>query len=466
MRALRVAALASLLLLPFAFAATDGERRVASGLATPVDVALRSDGTLLFAELASGDVRALRADGSLGDIVAHVPASVGGNGGFTGLAIDPDDPRVLYAVYSFDKASAPHGKVNRVSKLVDGAETVLLDDIPWAQFHVGGRVAVGPDGLLYVTTGDNGGPTGLDYTRLADPALSGDAAQDPASLVGKVLRLSRGGTAAGGVDGWNPYVYARGFRNPFGLAFGPDGRLFASENGITQDELNVIAQGANYGWPLCEGDCGGRADIKAPLHAWETSFGTTGVAALGGAVYMGEYNDGHVHAIDAATGGASVAWSAGAGHVLDVAAGPDGCLYVSTAEAIFQVDITSGVGCALGPAPPIVTPPPPTAPPPEPTPAPATPPPLEPTPPPSEPTPEPAPTPPTTATPATTTPAVTSPTVTPPVATTGTPPAAATQPPQESIENDAPPDRVFPVLIWIFVGVAVLAALVLSPWRD
>ena len=181
----RVVLLAGLLVVAVVALAApaDGERRIASSLATPVDLAFRGDGALLFAELNSGNVRSIADEGAAPQQVARVPASGGGNGGFTGLAVDPSDGRTLYVVYSADKASAPHGKVNRVSKISDGAETILLDDIPWAEFHVGGRIAVGPDGNLYVTTGDNGGPTGEDYTRLPGH-YPDDPVQDPQSLVG------------------------------------------------------------------------------------------------------------------------------------------------------------------------------------------------------------------------------------------------------------------------------------------
>lgn len=376
----------------------NGKTRLASGLAIPDEVAFRSDGVLLVAALNTGDVRSLADEGAPWSLVAHVAASPGGNGGFTGLATDPADAHALYVVYSVDKPSAPHGKVNRVSKLVDGTETVLLDDIPWADFHTGGRIALGPDGFLYVTTGDNGGPTGEDYTRKPGD-YPGDPVQDPMSRIGKVLRLAKDGTAAGGVPGWDPYVYAMGFRNPFGLAFGPDGTLYASENGITHDEIDIIVRGADYGWPACEGACAG---YQKPLTTFDDSFGATGLAYLAGKLYMGDFNGGRLRAVDSGTGAAAISWSAGGGHVLGVAAGPDGCLYVTTFDALFQVDIPSTGRCELGPVAAPPTPSPPTSPP-------------TPSPPPPTPTatPEPTPVPPPTPAPPTPAPSAT-PTSTPP----------------------------------------------------
>lgn len=405
---------ALLLAFPPPAAAQAASGRVAQGLAAPVDLAFAPDGRLLYAELETGVVRELRPDGTPGEPIVDLPASPGGNGGFTGLAVDPADARTLYVVYSTEKASAPHGKVNRVSKVVDGQETVLLDDLPWAEFHVGGRVAVGPDGFLYVTTGDNGGPTGQDYTR--EPgAYPGDAAQDPQRLEGKILRLGKDGSAAGGVAGWNPYVYALGWRNPFGLAFGADGTLYAAENGILRDELNVVAQGGDYGWPECEGACG-RPDVRDPLATWEPSSGTTGAAFLGGKVHVAEFDDGRLRAADAATGATSEPWSAGAS-ALDVAAGPDGCLYVSGFSDVWWVDVQGTGACRLGAQPPTpATPPTPTV-----APTPATPP---------SPTQEPSPTP--TASPAEPTPA---PSLVP-SPTPGLPPTGGAAPPSPPPGND------------------------------
>ena len=114
-------------------------------------------------------------------------------------------------------------------------EFILLDDIPSARFHDGGRIKFGPDGLLYITTGDATVPS---------------TAQDLNSLAGKLLRMNKSGT----IPEDNPfenYVYSYGHRNPQGIAWSDDGDLFSAEHGPTRnDELNLIVEGANYGWPV------------------------------------------------------------------------------------------------------------------------------------------------------------------------------------------------------------------------
>jgi len=132
------------------------------------------------------------------------------------------------------------GDYNRISRFkLEGDqitnETIILNNIPAAAIHDGGRLKFGPDGKLYATTGDS-----------ANPSL----AQDTSSLAGKILRLNPDGT----VPSDNPfgnYVYSYGHRNPQGITWGPSGIMYASEHGQNKnDEINIITRGGNYGWPL------------------------------------------------------------------------------------------------------------------------------------------------------------------------------------------------------------------------
>jgi glucose/arabinose dehydrogenase len=327
-------------------AAASAATQLAKDLEGPVDLAFGADGTLYYAELRTGNVRSLSGAGDVSEPLATVPSSPGGNGGFIGLATDPDSPRVVYAYYSMNASEASSGKINRVVRLdLDaGTETVLLDDLRWTEFHDGGRLAVGPDGYLYVTTGDNGRPDlragdhGDDYP-----------SQDPADVRGKILRIDREtGEAApdnpGGDE--NPLVYARGFRNPFGIHVLDDGRVFVSDNGPTSgDEVNLVEPGGNHGWPYCAGPCD-RDGMVDPIASWSPAFGPTGIAVKDEVVYVGDFNNGQIRTVDVASGETGVFWESKAGPVLDVELGPDGCLYASTFTAIWRLGAAYGTACA------------------------------------------------------------------------------------------------------------------------
>ena len=151
-----------------------------------------------------------------------------------------------------------------------GDHEVILDGLPVAGNHNGGRIAFGPDGMLYVGVGD---------------AAQGDRAQDLDDLGGKILRL----TPEGGIPDDNPFrgspVFSSGHRNVQGLAWAADGTMFATEFGQnTWDELNIIEPGGNYGWPIVEGQ-GGGADFIDPVQQWTPDAASpSGMAIVGGTI--------------------------------------------------------------------------------------------------------------------------------------------------------------------------------------
>jgi glucose/arabinose dehydrogenase len=198
-----------------------------------------------------------------------------GEGGLLGVAVDPEDAGPLLTVFLY-RTGEQDNAVLRAELDLDSMElgelTTILDGIPNASNHNGGRLAIGPDGYLYVTTGDAG-----------DTAN----AQDPASLGGKILRITPDGEPAPGNPDPGSPVWSLGHRNVQGLGWDASGRMFASEFGQDQlDELNVIEPGANYGWPDVEGP-GGEAGFTDPVAWWPTSEASpSGIAVTEEAVYL------------------------------------------------------------------------------------------------------------------------------------------------------------------------------------
>ncbi|MEV6025368.1 PQQ-dependent sugar dehydrogenase [Streptomyces sp. NPDC052036] len=205
--------------------------------------------------------------------VGTVPDAVttNGEGGLLGVAVDPkwDTDHYVYFMHT-----AAEG--NRVVRMTyDGTAlsgyTVLLQGIKKNRYHNGGRLAFGPDGYLYVSTGE---------------AQTPDLAQDKNSLNGKILRMTTDGKPAPG-NPFGNYVYSYGHRNPQGLAFDRNGRLWEAEFGnSSKDELNLIKPGANYGWPTCEGSCN-VAGMTNPKATWNVSEASpSGIAIVRNVVYM------------------------------------------------------------------------------------------------------------------------------------------------------------------------------------
>ena len=227
---------------------------IATNLEVPWGIAFLPNGDALFTERDSGRLLRMDTSGSIEE-VQTLPTRGYGEGGSLGLAVSPDyeESGYVYAYYTTEED-------NRVVRFRLGEEPEpILTGIPFNTYHDGGRIAFGPDGMLYIATGDAG-----------DPWTS----QDRSSLGGKILRL----TPDGGVPGDNPFpnspVYSYGHRNVEGLAWDAEGRLFASEFGQDAfDEVNLIRPGENYGWPEFEGNGGEEATAAGyvnPITTWST----------------------------------------------------------------------------------------------------------------------------------------------------------------------------------------------------
>ncbi|HET7397750.1 MAG TPA: PQQ-dependent sugar dehydrogenase [Intrasporangium sp.] len=246
------------------------------GVAVPWSTVVLPDGSALVSERNTGAIHRVPQPGSGGRpaVVGHVPGVVAeGEGGLLGLAVAPDfqaNP-VLYAYFTSEND-------NRVAAIpwrgnAIGEPVVILDGIPRGRFHNGGRIAFGPDGYLYVTTGESG-----------DRQL----AQSMESLGGKILRITRDGKPAPGNPFGGSPVWSFGHRNVEGLAWDSSGRMYASEFGSDAwDELNVIEPGRNYGWPDVEGVSGDQ-DFVDPIAQWRPSQMSPSGIAMGpdGAVYL------------------------------------------------------------------------------------------------------------------------------------------------------------------------------------
>ncbi len=247
-------------------------RTLVDQLEVPWGVDFLPDGAAVVTERMTGRVLQVTPDGALsrlGAISASVPQ---GEAGLLGVAVSPDfdTDRTLFLYLT----SSSDNRVVR-ARLDDGElgdPTVVLDGIPAGFIHDGGRIAFGPDGYLYVTTGETG-----------DPAL----AQDPDSLAGKILRITTDGEPApGNPDAGSP-VWSLGHRNVQGLAWDDEGRLWASEFGdSTWDELNLVEKGGNYGWPEVEGT-GGGPDFVDPALVWPVEDASpSGLAYADGHLWM------------------------------------------------------------------------------------------------------------------------------------------------------------------------------------
>lgn len=239
----------------------------------PWDLDFLPDGSALVTQRDTADVLHATPEGEIHEAGTVDGVSHGGEGGLLGLAVHPDFPDEPYAYTYY--TSAADNRIDRVAVDPDtyelGESEVILDGIPAANTHNGGRIAFGPDGHLYVGTGD---------------AQERETAQDTESLGGKILRITDTGEAVDDNPFDNP-VYSYGHRNVQGLAWDDEGNFYATEFGEDAvDEVNLIEAGQNYGWPAEEGG-GDGGDFVDPIVEWEPAEASpSGATVVGDSLYV------------------------------------------------------------------------------------------------------------------------------------------------------------------------------------
>ncbi|WP_114856364.1 sorbosone dehydrogenase family protein [Brachybacterium sp. YJGR34] len=257
-----------------AAATLGGVEELTTGLEAPWGLTFLPDGTALVSERISGRILRLGTDGGDPVVVGVLPGvEVSSEGGLLGIVASPDfdEDRTVYASVS----GADENRILALTIAEDfeslAVERTLLDGILTADRHHGGRLAIGPDGHLWIGTGD---------------AFEPENAADDASLNGKILRIATDGSLPADNPEDSP-IYSSGHRNVQGIAFGPDGTSYASELGHrTWDEVNVLRLGEDYGWPETEGIDGDTGvEPIATIHPDDAS--PSGVAYAAGSLWIG-----------------------------------------------------------------------------------------------------------------------------------------------------------------------------------
>ena len=302
---------------------------MASNLEIPWSMDFLPDGDIIFTER-PGRIRLIDGGRLVAEPVAAIDVATTGESGLLGIAVDPDfaSNSYIYVYYTYFKTQDNQTMMlNRVSRLsFDGkkasGESILVDNIPGGLgdqgFHNGGRIRFGPDGKLYITTGD-GGVTAN--------------AQSMGSLGGKILRINKDGS----VPSDNPFpgsaIYSLGHRNPQGLAWHlASGKLYATEHGpVGNDELNLILPGKNYLWP--DHQC--TEEIDPAVLCFTDTIAPSGASFYGDTLYISGLRGTQVREITFDAAGEKVLsqkmFLLGYGRIRDVVI-RDGLMYVLTSN--------------------------------------------------------------------------------------------------------------------------------------
>ena len=296
---------------------------VAEDLQSPWELAFLPDGRMLVTERVGNIILITTQPTLRTDVIFLLEDGYQvGEGGLLGLALHPNFSANRY-VYIYYTYNSPQNEIlNRVVRYTFDNDTLIngetiIEDIPGARFHNGGRIKFGPDNYLYITTGD---------------ALIPALAQDVTSLAGKILRVTDEGEPVPG----NPFdneIYSYGHRNPQGLAWDDQGRLWATEHGASAlDELNLIQPGRNYGWPVIEGDQTRENMLTPVLHSGSNTWAPSGADYYNGSVFFTGLRGVSLYqaVIENGTAALSTHFENTFGRLRSVVVGPDNALYILT----------------------------------------------------------------------------------------------------------------------------------------
>ena len=308
---------------------------IARDLQIPWAIAFLPGGDMLITER-PGTLRRIGKDKKVYPIegVRHV-----GEGGLLGMALHPRFSENHW-IYFYLTTTGGNDLKNRVEryvldndKLLD--KKIIIENIPGATYHDGGRIAFSPDGHLFITTGDSG---------------QSNLAQNTRSLAGKILRINDDGS----IPADNPFgnaVWSYGHRNPQGLAWDNGGRLWATEHGRSGvlsglDELNIIEKGKNYGWPVIQGD-EQKEGMESPVaqSGADETWAPAGAAFWDGSIFFGGLRGEAIY--EAKINGEKkvslmIHFHKEFGRVREVTLGPDGYFYITTSNTDGRGTIRDG----------------------------------------------------------------------------------------------------------------------------
>lgn len=303
----------------------EDKKILAENLEVPWAIDFLPDNQLIFTER-PGRVSILNNDGSIKQI-GSINVESQGESGLHGIAVDPDFDIDNYIYLYYTYSTNGSNTLNRVSRFTlkdDNLinEQILIENIPGGSNHDGGRIKFGPDGNLYISTGD-----------AQQPSL----AQNRNSLAGKILRINKNGTAANG-NPFNTRVYSYGHRNPQGLTWDNEGNLWSTEHGRSGalsglDELNKITSGSNYGWPEIEGT-ESRSGMITPIanSGASQTWAPAGAAYINGSIFFGGLRGSALYEYSINSNQIKEHLKDSLGRIREVVVGPDNMLYITTSN--------------------------------------------------------------------------------------------------------------------------------------